>query len=289
MSVVEPVVLWATPNAVAIRWGRTGGESFLRYEVLLAKSKDDLADEVGTFRRVNAIDNPELDDAAPEPWAIIRELDADTLYFIRIRAVDLGECGAPSEVFSAKTPVDAFGYISVFEDTVTPPAEPGPAPHATVENGMIVYRPANDPTCMPSAGGDSGCGPPVRITGLALDLAQEAEEPGLKPDSFDDAFVEIIVENLGEFPSNYAEVNLRLAGTDFFEVAGFTLPARTGQQVVQVPLREMRNNSTGEVLSFSHIDTRSDPPPGFPLEQMAIGAQWNKTGEVRVDRMRIRY
>ena len=207
---------------------------------------------------------------------------------------DATGCTAASNVVGAQTPPDADGYLDLFTDAVPSPGYTAPTSGLVVQGGQLVYTPADDPECEPVPGADSICGQPLRIQGLSIPLAQTSEErPGVDDASFGRAFLEIRMENVGPLPSSFAEVFLRFDGCNpnllhLYELAGFTLPARPGFQIVQVPLAQLyRAGVSPRVpLTFSTVDQRAT---GTALCGVGIGAQWNKGGQVRVDHIKIRY
>lgn len=281
---------WTTPNALALRWRIEGPPAdLLRYEVLVAENEDDLFTRGGSARLVTAADSPELGATPPATSVVVRELSPSTAYLARVVAVDVRQCSAASAVAGASTPADATGYVALFEDAVTPPAYASPAAGLTVEGGELVYTPADDPECSPTPGADPLCGQPLRVQGLSVPLAQVLEAPGVTDKTFARAFVEVRLENTGDHDSPFSELSLWPNACaelgEIYELAGFGLTARPGYQVVQVPLAALVDSS-GQPLTFGVVDTSAS---GTPLCGFAIGAQWNKSGRVRVDRVRVRY
>ncbi len=288
-------VRWTTPSSIALRWQSStpSEDALLGFELVVAENEEDLFARTGTARVIDQDEYPELDAALSDGTSIIRDLRPDTLYVMRVFAIDTAECASGSNVVSIDTPADAHGYLDLFADTVAPPAYTSPPDALRVEEGHLVYHPEDDPECAPAPGADPTCGQPLRVQGLDVGLSQDVpEQPGLQPQDFSGAFVELRLENLGDVPSRFGELSLWLAGcsdaSTIYELAGFTLAARPGYQLFQLPLREFLRSEAPEPdpLTFGLLDTQAG---GTSVCGFAVGAQWNKTGGVRIDHVRVRY
>lgn len=294
LTVADLTVMWATPGAIALRWAPAGDTSVASYEIVLAETLDDIAARAGTARVVGSEENPELGTFTTSPWTIVRDVAPAKAYLARVVARDATGCTAGSNVASVQTPPAATGYVDIFTDTVTGPAYTSPERGFAVQGGALVYTPADDPECQPVPGADAICGQPLRIQGLSIPLAKTSDErPGLDDAAFARAFVEIAIENTGALPSTFAEVFLRFDACNpdlvhLYELAGFTLPARLGLQIVQLPLSQLAQAGVSPrvPLTFGVVDQRG---PGTALCGVGIGAQWNKAGRVRIDDIKIRY
>lgn len=289
--------VWATPNGIYYRFTPTGDEAdFLSYTLVIAETKDDLRTRSGTARVLDAGSNPELAHyRRPQTGGelmdstLARNLDPDTVYVARLEATDARQCAFSSPVVATRTPSDASASIWLFEDQIA--GSSFPLMGLSLMDGELVYTLADDPTCSPAPDADPICGPPIGLRNLSLNVIDGgAEEPKLQASNFESAFLEVRVANEGEIDSHISEMWLWLAGcagdANLFEFRNFTLPAsdlgapvRT-YQTIQAPLRFLENGS-GQPLTLAAFAT--------PICAAAIGAQWNKTGRVFVDGIRIRY
>lgn len=299
-TVTDFALGWATPNTLFYRWVPTGAEAdFLRYEIVVAQNEDDLATRTGTARVYGPDQNPELafygrpqTSTGIVDYTMARDLEPGTFYIARLVATDVGQCAFASEVVASRTQDAATSTISLFEDDVAPPAYALPSEGMEVTGGELVYTPAHDSLCTPTPGADPVCGPPVRVQGLAVVASQTGPETsGLTGTTFPQAFLEVRVANRGEVDSHLSEVSLWLnecnGEANLYELYNISLAANDTYQILQVPLSVLRSvDGTDTPLEFSALDT---PAGGTAICGVAIGAQWNKTGQASVDYFRIRY
>jgi hypothetical protein len=288
-------VEWATPNTIAYRWEPLGDdEDHLQYELLLAENEDDLFTGSGTARRLTLATHPELD-FAHRPGAqglqrsMARDLEPGTLYLARVVAIDDSLCPFRSTVLASRTADEATAAIALFEDTIAPGVELQPE-GVVVEGGQVIYTPNADPECTQVEGSDADCGNPVRLQHLDVIASQTSpESPGLSASSFERAFLEMRVANRGELGSVSAELWIwpdGCAGGGLYQLDNFTLITAEDHQIVQVPLSVMLRESDGAPLTFAALDIDNG---GSPICGTAIGAQWNKLGQVLIDHIRIRH
>jgi hypothetical protein len=126
------------------------------------------------------------------------------------------------------------------------------------------------------------------VLGLTIPIAQAGETSGITSASFQGAFLEIEVENRGVVDSHVSLVWLALssASNAIYRFNGFTLPAREGFRTLEVPLAALVGDDSRAPLAFANVDVANG---GSLVAGAAIGAQWNKTGQVSIERMKIRY
>lgn len=290
--------MWSTPNTIQYGWVPEGAaEDFLRYEIVVAENEADLVSRQGTARVIGPETHPELafylrpQGGVPVDRTMVLDLAPGTFYVARLFATDIRQCAFASELLATRTSDAATAQIALFDDVIPSGAYALPPEGVVVEDGEIVYTPANDPLCAPEEGADPVCGPPVRVQGLDVVLSQAGPEaPGLSGGTFARAFLEIRVRNEGEVHSHISEVSLWPDGCSdqdgIYELAGFTLAANETYQSIQVPLTELSRVGDGAPLTFGVLDVMAG---GTSICGVAIGAQWNKAGRAVVDHMLVRY
>jgi hypothetical protein len=292
---------WATPNTIAYRWTSAGEETvFLRYEMILAENREDLVGASGSARTITPSTNPEFSfylrpqtDGAKVETTLVRELSPSTAYVARLFAIDSAGCAFGSNLVTIQTPEEARASIWLFENSVDA-GYSRPSMGLDVVDGELVYTPANDMECAPMANSDPVCGQPIGVQDLERDIAAGgSEDVRITASNFGSAFLEARVSNVGEFDSHISVLWLWFNGCPSDDTRGvaldnyrfdeFTLPALPDRsyETIQVPLSALHSVDDGSAFSFARINS--------PLCGSVVGAQWNKTGQVRVDWVRIRY
>jgi hypothetical protein len=291
---------WATENTIAFHWTPEGTEQdLLQYELVVAETEDDILTREGTARVLDpATDSDLAFFARPGSTQIVdrayaRDLAAGTTYLARLLATDVHRCTAPSTVVAKRTADAALSEVVLFHDTLPPGAALAPQVGLVAVSGRLQYTPADDPECVPDPGGDPLCGQPVRLQELALDVSEDPANPEgparIGASTFGLAFLEARVANHGDLDSHFSELWLWLNGcesfADLYEMPNFTLPADETYRTLQVPLSYLFNE-TGRELTYADLDTSQS---GASVCGFGLGAQWNKTGMVWVDEIRIRF
>lgn len=291
--------LWATPHDIRWGWQTTGPEArFLRYELRLAESKEQLAS--GDAMVFDASQNPELGlyrlpgstDAVTATTT--RGLEAAKTYYAQFLVVDIDECAFASDPLARTTAPEPTGTVPVFRDDLPeghlllPPV----AMLTTDADGAhIHYDAGTDPECFPP-GEDlelikDTCGQPLRPMYLGVDVAHDPnpQVSRLSEGTFEGAYVEVHLSNASPIPSWYTNFWLWLENcTVEYHYDTFTLPASADYVRFEVPLTALIGGAGP--MSYATVDTQAS---GTQVCGLGLGPTWHETSVGRLDNVLIRF
>jgi len=301
---------WATSHSIGWTWKPGASEDlFVRYEVWVAETKEDLAARTGTARRFGKEENPELGGyrlrVATDlvSSTITRGLEGGTTYFAQLIAVDVRDCEFASERVQRSTPPEPQSSIDLFKDGLPAGAETGPAPPAyqvadDPAGGMhLVFDVYADDECVPDEMDfndvKATCGQPLRVRGFSADVSHDPSNPAkeaLEPGTFVDAYLAMEVDIDAVVPSYFSWLWLANGASclpaenpdHIFRYDGaFTIP-NGKPTTIELPLSVLENVEPGSARPFSYdeIDAQGS---GSALCSFALGGSWHKLGVVHVD------
>ena len=316
-SVCEPTITvsalsptWATAHDVHWTWEPNGAaDRFLRYELWIAQTEQDLASRSGTARMFGAADNPELGTyVVPVAGDVVmatitRGLESGTPHYAQLVVLDVDQCPHATDVVARTTAPEPQNSITLFADALPAGAEMAPEPPAlqlTTDGDVhLEYHALEDEDCVPADANledvKATCGQPLRVRGFSADVAHDPGNPTLvrlTNGLFVDAYLEMRVQIEAPIPSYYSTVWLANGATclpfevetSIFRYEGFTLPNGPAGVTVEVPLSALAFESTP--LTYSALDPQAG---GTPLCGFAVNGTWHKTGIVRVDDVKLRF
>ncbi|MBL9023846.1 MAG: hypothetical protein JNL21_16750 [Myxococcales bacterium] len=304
--------LWATPHGIAFTLPAVGAaDGFLRYEVVIGTSKQDVESRSGSARVLTDADHPELAEmTGPGTQRVVvleGGLTPSTTYYAALQSVDTSGCESRSEVIAVPTPPESVNQpIWIFD-----PANPGtpsfqPSSVRLSTNGSeteVTYVLAEYVCCVmecdasgePIGGGSSGgetrfeCGQPLKLD-RRLTLGSDGGQANLvRGDTFDDAYVEVDLFFESTLPARIGIVWLDFDdGTELNDIGEsiakesyrfdeLTFIPTTGFRTVEVPLSALARNG----VALEHADLLT------PSTQFALGGQWNRDATVHVRSVRI--
>jgi hypothetical protein len=301
---------WSTAHDVRWTWEPSGpGEAFLRYELWMAETKEDLAARSGSARSFGPPQTPELGTYAvpvagdPVTSTVVRGLEAATTYYTQLYVVDVAECAFASEVVARATGPEPQNAITLFGDAILPGAEtapPAPVLQLVPDGGgaLLEYAALDDPECnppdVPIEDVRATCGQPLRVRGFSLDVSEDPDSPTLVRLSnghFADAYLEVRVQLNSPIPSWFSTVWLANDSClpfeppeSIFRFDGFTMPNTPEGVTLEIPLGVLEGEAG--LLSYADLDMQGS---GAPLCGFAVGGLWHKTGVARVDDVKIRF
>jgi len=284
VDILAPEVQWLLPDAVRVKWDRSGDAvAFAASRVLVVDLDAATIDADITAAIFDGASNPELaywelpgtTDTDPVLATTIDGLNPDTTYAFQVQIQDTDGTWSRSEAVSFTTPKMLTNELVLF-------AEAAPAgfslpdtlvytntgPHSGSQNLEYVF------TC---PNGDPGCFENLRRQGVGIDTSVIPEA------AFDAAYIELYLSTGGSTPAWWTEVRLMLEGTGprpLYSFKAFTVPDSGSAYVrVAVPLAAMGNASE----SLTHASLLAG------IHEWGIGAKWMTNVPVRIDDVRIRY
>jgi hypothetical protein len=295
--------LWATAHDIRWSWEINGpAERFLRYELRLAESKEDLASMSGSAQVLGADVNPELGfHALPFTGGAVtattaRGLTADTTYYAQLLVTDINECPSASDAVARATRPEPVGTIELFADALPANSQVYPGNVMVVSDAggaHLAYSAADDGECVPMGvdpeSTEATCGNPLRVQEFSLDVSSDPLQPQLarlSNGNFGSAYLEMHFSNVSPIPSYYTHIWLWAAACSVqYHYEDFTLPASADYVRFEVPLGAMMT-APDEPMTYGVVDTQAS---GAPLCGFAISPTWHKTSVARLDNVLIRY
>lgn len=291
---------WSTSNEIFWTWDVAGQPSaFLSYELVLAESKDDLETRSGTARTFDVSTNSELGD--PTTSVVTRGLDPDTTYFAQLVVTDSSQCSFGSDIVARATRAEAQNSVVIFRDepvaggVLRPEDAGGPQVVSDGTGAHIEYVPRFHDACVPEDEDFDSvralCGQPIKLQEMTLDVSRDEASPQLdrlNADTFGESFLEMSLSSEAPVDTLVFQIWFRLASctTDDcrYVAGGFTLPANSGYEPIQIPLTEFRT-ADDVALTYEVLDV----PDGEPIKEFGFSFQWHKTGTYRIDDIVIRH
>ena len=286
---------WSTSNAIYWTWDPQGlEEDFLRYEMVLAQTAEDLASRTGTVRVYSPDVNPELGGfTRPRTEGtndVVRgtltdEIQPATSYVGRLLAVDDDLCAFSTDIVGKGTTIELPDEVVIFRDDPPPgyplPSSFGPVDDTTGGGRHLEFRPSEDPECAGEP--DSTCGQPLRYQSMDLDLG------AISRGQFEDAFLELRIASNASVHSYYSLVWLWFddcADSGSFRFVPFTIRSTGDYQRLQIPLRAFPNDLDASPLTHAVLETDE---AGTPLCGFGISGAWQLGSTIRIDDMRVRF
>lgn len=286
---------WSTSNTIHWTWEPQGeSDDFLRYDLVVAETAEDLASRSGTARVFGPDVNPELggyllprtggtDDVVR--GTLTDDLLPDTDYVGQLLAVDNELCAFTTDIVGKSTILELPDEVVIFRDDPPPgyavPSGFGPVDDATGGGRHLEFRPGEDPECVSS--GLVTCGQPLRYQDMDIDLGR------ISAGQFETAFFEFLVASNASIPSYYSLVWLwfdACADPARFRFQPYTIRSNDAYQRVQIPLRAFPNEGDGSALSHAVLDTEAT---GTPLCGFGIAGAWQLEATIRIDDIRVRF
>jgi len=284
VDILTPEVQWLLPDAVRVKWDRSGdAAAFAAARVLLVDLDAATANADTTAAVFDGTSNPELG-----YWELpgtsgtdlvlgttIDGLTANTTYAFQVQIEDSAGAWSRSEAVTFTTPPMATNELVLFAEAA-PPGFSIPdtlvytntGPHSGAQNLEYIFECPNS---------DPGCFENLRRQGVGIDTSV------IPAAAFDSAYLELYLSTGGNTPAWWTEIRLMLESAGprpIYSFKAFTVPdSGSGYVRVAVPLAAMSN--AGQPLTHASLLAG--------IYEWGIGAQWMTNVPVRIDDVRIRY
>ncbi len=266
---------WTTPNVIQWSWHSQGeARNFEHYELALSPDRDAVEafspgvvlgppeiPELGFFERPRTHNSDQVRSLQT------LGLQHNTVYYARIRAVDVAGETSQSDVVAAKTKVlpsrdVAFAPGAAVEAT-SRPACFGLSPDETHYRYEVACLANGEGTC--ETGDETAtCWENLSITGLQIDVGKRV------PSLLKHGFVEVDIALDDSEASHYAELTL-VTGTGRFQASPLALRADGTFHTYQFPLGAFKGGD--EAMQLDDLGS---------IEEFWVGANWTAGGTVRI-------
>lgn len=285
---------WSTTNTIRWRWEPDGeADDFVRYEMVVAQSLEDLLSRSGSARVFGPDLNPELGSLllprtdGTEDYVRgtgTDELEPNTSYVGQLLVVDTELCAFSTDIVGKGTTPELPAEVLIFRDDPPPgyaaPDSFGPVDDSQGSGRHLEFRPGEDPECV--ASGDATCGQPLRYQDMNLDLGR------ISAGQFDTAFLEFLIASDASIPSYYSLTWLWFDDCNQaqFRYVPYAIRSTDEYQRIQIPLAVFPQDGSDRLLTHADLETDAQ---GTPLCGFAIGGAWQLGATIRIDELRIRF